>query len=171
MQGPPSLRQLRSGFVYDGPARSLVLALKYHGAVAAADALVARAPARAVRSDVDLIVPIPMTAWRRRARGGNHAERLARAVARQYGLPLAARLLARRGWRAKQQARSANWIERRANMRGAFRVCEPVNGRTILLIDDVATTLATLESAAAALLAAGAAAVDGWTATREQLRD
>ncbi len=168
---PPALRQLRSAFVYEGVARQLVLTLKYWGVPRAAEALAAQSGGRLVRADVDLIVPIPMTAWRRRARGGNHAERLARALSAQTGIAVDARLLARRGRRSKQQARSASLHERRANMRGAFRVQGAVEGRTVLLVDDVATTLATLEAAAAVLLAAGAAAVDGWTATREERRD
>ena len=114
-----------------------------------------------------------MTAWRRRARGGNHAEHLARALSERTGRPLAAQLLERRGLRSKQQSRAASIAERRANMRGAFRVPHPdaVRGRTVLLVDDVATSMATLDSAAAQLLTAGATAVDAWTATREESRD
>lgn len=114
-----------------------------------------------------------MTIWRRRARGGNHAERLAHALGARMGTPVENHLLARRGRRSKQQSRAATIAERRANMRGAFRVQPPdaVKGRAILLVDDVATSMATLDSAAAELLAAGATAVDAWTATREELRD
>ena len=173
LDAPPPLRQLRSAFLYEGVARELVLTLKYRGVPAAAVPLVEQAGGRQLRGDIDLLAPIPMTAWRRRARGGNHAEHLARALSARTGIPLDAQALERRGRRSKQQARSANLRERRANMRDAFRASEPqrVAGRTVLLVDDVATTMATLESAASTLLAAGAAAVDAWTATREELRD
>ena len=150
-----------------------MLTLKYAGVRRAADTLVEQAGEQALRVEADLIAPIPMTVWRRRARGGNHAERLARALSERTGRPLAAQLLQRRGLRSKQQSRAASIAERRANMRGAFRVPRPdaVHGRTVLLVDDVATSMATLDSAASALLAAGATAVDAWTATREELRD
>ena len=171
MDAPPAFRQLRSGFSYTGVARELILALKYGGVGRAAQPLVERSSTRAARPDIELVAPIPMTSWRRRVRGGNHAEHLARAIAAQIGAPVAPRLLERRGWRTKQQARSASLAERRANMRDAFRVREPVEGRTVLLVDDVSTTMATLDAAATALLAAGATAVDAWTATREELRD
>lgn len=150
-----------------------MLTLKYAGVRRAADTLVEQAGDQALRVEADLIAPIPMTAWRRRARGGNHAEHLARALSERTGLPFAPHLLERRGLRSKQQSRAASIAERRANMRGAFRVPHPdaVRGSTVLLVDDVATSMATLESAASALLAAGATAVDAWTATREESRD
>ena len=173
LEQPPALRSLRSPFLYDGVARRLVLTLKYAGVPRAADALVEEAAPPLARPDIDLIAPIPMTIWRRRARGGNHAERLAQALGGRTGTPVENHLLARRGRRSKQQSRAATIAERRANMRGAFRVQRPddVKGRTVLLVDDVATSMATLDSAAAELLTAGATAVDAWTATREELRD
>ena len=173
MERPPALRQLRAPFRYDGVARQLVLTLKYSGVRRAAAPLVEEAHGPLVRRDIELIAPIPMTGWRRRTRGGNHAAHLAAALAAQHGIKLDDTLLARRGRRSKQQARMADIRQRRANMQGAFHVVDPqrVQGRAVLLVDDVATTMATLESAAAALLAAGAATVDGWAATREDLRD
>lgn len=173
LEQPPTLRRLRSAFLYGGAARDLVLTLKYSGVRRAAGTLVAQAAEQTLPAEADLIAPIPMTAWRRRARGGNHAEYLARALSRRAGPPLAAQLLERRGLRSPQQARSPSLSARRANVRGVFRVPDPdaVRGRDILLVDDVATTMATLESAADALLAAGATAVDAWTAAREELRD
>lgn len=177
LEQSPTLRRLRSAFLYGGAARDLVLTLKYSGVRPAADALVEQAAQQilpeTLPAEADLIAPIPMTAWRRRARGGNHAEHLARALSRRTGRPLAAQLLERRGFRSPQQARSPSLSARRANVRGVFSVADPdaVRGRAILLVDDVATTMATLESAAAALLAAGATAVDAWTAAREELRD
>lgn len=173
MERPPALRQLRAPFRYDGVARQLVLTLKYSGVRRAAGPLVEEAQGTLVRRDIDVIAPIPMTGWRRRTRGGNHAAQLAAALGAQQGIEVDNKLLARRGRRSKQQARMADIRERRANMQGAFRVVDPerARGRAVLLVDDVATTMATLESAAAALLAAGAASVDGWAATREDLRD
>jgi predicted amidophosphoribosyltransferase len=58
------------------------------------------------------------------------------------------------------------WRERRRNVRGAFVAAAPVQGRHLAIVDDVMTTGATMEAAAAALLAAGAARVDAWVVAR-----
>ena len=164
---PLAVRELRSGFVYDGPVRAAVLSLKHRGVVRLAEALVELSGEIRPAPDIDLIVPIPIPLLRRRRRGGNQAEYLARAVARNTGLPLDTRVLRRRGWWGPRQVQARSRADRRRIVTGAFRADElRATGRGVLLIDDVSTTMATLSEAARTLLAAGATAVDAWTAAR-----
>jgi ComF family protein len=116
----------------------------------------------------DRVVPVPLHWWRRLARGYNQAERIARPLAGRLGLPCV-QALARR--RATPPQSLLGREERLANLREAFRVPRPecVEGLRVLLVDDVATTGATLEAAAAALKKAGAAAVTALVAGRTPL--
>ncbi len=164
---PLAVRELRSGFVYDGPARAAVLALKHRGVWELGQVLVELAGEIRPAGDIEVVAPIPIPLLRRRRRGGNQAEHLARAVAAQTGLALDLQALRRRGWWGPRQAQARSRAERRRIVRGAFAASEArVKGRGVLLVDDVSTTMATLSEAARTLLAAGAEAVDAWTAAR-----
>ncbi|MXV81561.1 MAG: ComF family protein [Chloroflexi bacterium] len=164
---PMAVRDLRSGFVYDGPARAAVLAVKHRSVTGLARDLVKMSGEIRPAPDVDLIVPIPIPLLRKRRRGGNQAENLARAVSEQTGLSFDPRALRRRGWWGPRQAQAQSRADRRRIVTGAF-AAEPalVAGRGILLVDDVSTTMATLSESARTLLAAGATVVDAWTAAR-----
>jgi len=158
---PPAFDGLRAAFVYQGVARELVHALKYRGlsALAVSMASSLTGPARVPGLVAEAVVPVPLSGLRRRTRGYNQAELLARELARELGLPLLPRAL-RRVRSAPPQARSAGADERRRNVEGAFASRDvAVAGRRILLIDDVTTTGATLDSCATALKAAGAVSV------------
>ncbi len=119
----------------------------------------ARGAARAAGLRADLVVPVPLHARRLAERGYNQAALLAAHVAAELGADVAARGLARLR-DTPQQARLGR-DERLENVAGAFRVRAPdrVRGRAVVLVDDVATTGATLSACRAALLLAGAASV------------
>lgn len=164
---PLALRELRSGFVYDGPARAAVLALKHRGVKDLARVLVEMCGEIKPARDIEMIVPIPIPLLRKRRRGGNQAEHLARVVAERTELELGTKALRRRGWWGPRQAQAKSRADRRRIVTNAFIAEDAdVKGRGVLLVDDVSTTTATLSEAARTLLAAGATAVDAWTAAR-----
>ena len=161
------MRELRSGFVYDGPARAVVLGLKHRGVTGLAQLLTDTAGEIRPAPDIDLVAPTPIPLLRKRRRGGNQAEYLARAVSEQTGLAMEPRALRRRGWWGPRQAQARSRAERPRIVAGAFAADEMlVADRGVLLVDDVSTTMATLSEAARTLLAAGATVVDAWTAAR-----
>ncbi len=114
----------------------------------------------------DVVVPVPLH-WRRRwNRGFNQAEVIARQLARRTGRPLVTSALKRTHATAPQTARSRR--ARVANVKGAFviRSRGAIAGSGILLVDDVATTGATVRECARVLKAAGADTVHAVTAAR-----
>jgi len=113
----------------------------------------------------DAIVPVPLH-WRRRlGRGYNQAERIAHPLALRLGLPLLSVL---RRSRSTPPQTSLGKADRLANLRRAFWVPHPrrVSQLRLLLVDDVSTTGATLDAAAAALRRAGASGVTALVAAR-----
>ncbi len=107
----------------------------------------------------DLMTYIPINALRLRRRGFDQTRLLAQEAGEQLGMVPVSTLKKRR---RKPQSRVVNAEERQRNIRGAFLVTNPasVQGKRILLIDDVLTTGATVSEASRVLLAAGAKSVD-----------
>jgi len=152
--------EVRAAWIYDERAALVVHALKYEGRPGLAAALgweMARVLPTGYRPD--FVTEVPLHAARRRERGYNQAAALADAVAVAIATPRLTEALAR-GRPTRAQARLGP-RERRRNLAGAFRAERPatLRGRTVLLVDDVLTTGATLESALGTLAAAGASAM------------
>lgn len=105
---------------------------------------------------VDLVVPVPMHWLRRAVRGTSAAEELARGLASPLGVSMRPVLKRSRSTRMQNELPVD---ERPGNVRDAFRFRTRVDGRRILLVDDVVTTGATLAACRRTLCAAGAAAV------------
>lgn len=138
---------------YSGPARDLVRALKFRGATAVADAMAAQMAANAPAALLaGVLVPVPLHRRRLRRRGYNQAALIAGALARRAGLEVAD-CLARSGSPATQVGRDRS--ERRAGPAGSVELTAPLPDR-VVLVDDVATTGATLAACAAVARAAGA---------------
>ena len=155
---PPPFETLRAAFVYDAVARDLVHGLKYRGLTALAQPM-ASLMRDAPGGGINLVVPVPLAGLRRRTRGYNQAESLARVLGRDLELRVEPRAL-RRTRGAPPQARSAGAEARHRNVAGAFTARpELAEGARVLLIDDVTTTGATFAACATALREAGAASV------------
>lgn len=141
--------------------RSAIKRYKYHGARGIEPLLTGLlgsqvALARHLFAQAGTVVPLPLHPARLRERGFNQAERLAYAVAGALEAPIAYPLIRVR--RTDPQA-DLRHDERVGNIARAFRA-SPVHG-DIVLVDDVVTTGATMEAAAAALKSAGARSVTG----------
>ena len=164
---PPGFDRSRSAAHFGGVLRGLLHQFKYGGGTwlcaDLTDLLQGCVLAHYAAGEVDAVVPVPLHAGRQRDRGYNQAALLAGLLARRLDRPCLADALAR--VRATPTQTRLHADERRLNVRGAFaaRAPEWVRGRTVLLVDDVMTTGATLSEAAATLRRAGAWRV--WAAT------
>jgi competence protein ComFC len=167
LSNPPHYLTLRSWAVFQGKIRNALHRLKYRRDVSLGEAL--SRPLfdyfMQLNWPIDLIVPVPLGVERMATRGYNQSELLARPLALAAGINCRNNALWRTRETHSQVGLSA--IERHENVSGAFRAkSEYVTGRNILVIDDVTTTGATLDSCAVALLEAGARSVYGITMAR-----
>ncbi len=158
-----------AAFAYQGPMRRALAALKYTGASRIAPML-ARVAAPTLREMLTLsgparLVPVPLHVERRRARGYNQAELVARHLARLVGVTVVESL---ERPRPTTKQHRLNRTARLQNLRGAFAMRPKVAvPETVILVDDIITTTATLEACASVLREAGCQAVYGFALARE----
>ncbi|MGN0024631.1 MAG: ComF family protein [Candidatus Avelusimicrobium sp.] len=162
---------IRSSFAFNASSRGLIHALKYSGADYLAQEMGKRMAVNFCKypelAAAEIVMPVPLFPSRRRKRGYNQSALLARAFTKEMGLCVDEISLVRtRNTRSQTKLGRKDRLE---NMTGAFLCRHPnnVKGKVILLLDDVATTGATLEGCAAALKAAGAKKVFAYTFARE----
>ncbi len=158
--GPCDLDELVWCWTHDGEAAELVRRLKYGRATAAVSALAV--PMAAVAPPADLVTWVPATPGRRRDRGFDQGELLARAIARRIGVR--ARRLLRRVDNQAQTGRDRDGRIDGPTLVSAGRSLRL--GPSVLLVDDVSTTGATLATGASVLRDHGASQVFGLVATR-----
>jgi len=160
---------VRSPFRFDEVVREAIHQLKYRNLKAISPCL-AELLADYLRSNPlpgEALVCVPLHPRRLRERGYNQCSLLARELGRRIDLPVIEDCLIRVK-QAQPQVRAVDVEERRRNVADAFVCCdEKVSGKQIILIDDVCTSGATLESCAAALKNKGATSVWGLTLARE----
>ncbi len=161
---PRAFDRARAACLYDDASRDLILRLK-HADRPDLGGLFALWLARAapeLLEEADAIVPVPLHRRRLLMRRYNQAAEIARPLGRRAGKAYLADALVRRRDTGTQGGKSGSG--RRRNVGGAFVVppnrLRQVEGRRILLVDDVFTTGATTEACTRALMAAGALAVD-----------
>lgn len=161
---PPAYRRARAAVRFDDVARTLVHALKYGDRLDLAPMMghwMATA-GRALTANADAIIPVPLH-WRRRwMRRFNQSALLSEAISKASGVPVAYDALKR--VKATPQQVGLSQSARALNVQGAFRVSPTgkaaIEGRRLILVDDVITTGATVDACARALLRAGATEVD-----------
>lgn len=158
---PPRIARTRAAVAYDDLSRSLVLRLKYGRKVALArtmarymQPLLGRPPAEAV------LVPVPLHRRRLWQRGFNQSALVARELSERTGLPTEPRLLRRS--KATPALKGMTMLQRRKAVAGAFSIGPSANleGRTVVLVDDVLTTGSTANACARALIRGGAGRVE-----------
>ena len=166
LTAPPPFSRARAAAFYDGKVLEAIHRLKYQRRVIYAKflgQLVANSSAGAMIAAADLLVPVPLHPRRLRWRGFNQALLLAQTFPQTR---IARDILVRRRPTLPQVKLSPE--ERQTNVKGAFAVPDPatVQGKSIILLDDVYTTGATVKECARALRRAGAANVEVVTVAR-----
>jgi ComF family protein len=171
LASPHAFDRARSLLRYDDASKPLILAFKHGDRLDQAPGF-ARWLERAGRpllEAADLLVPVPLHRWRLWRRRYNQSALLGQGLARLSGRPQDPFLLQRKR-ATPSQGRMASAEARTRNVMGAFRIApgreSEVEGRHILLVDDVFTTGATLDACARVLKRAGAARVDALTLAR-----
>lgn len=168
LREPPSFRRARAVFRYDDHGKHLILRFKHGDRLDMAPTFgrwLARAGAELL-ADADVVVPVPLHWTRLFSRRYNQAALLALAVAKQGQVPAIPDALRRR--RRTPSQGTLGRTQRQRNVRKAFAVHDErlVAGRSVLLVDDVLTTGATVGECTRVLLSAGATAVDVLTLAR-----
>ncbi len=164
---PLSVSPIRSAYLFQGNVRDLLHAFKYRGGKSMVRQL-ARPMAQAWRElgmHGNALVPVPLHPRRLDQRGYNQAEILARGLAHELGIPM---LRALERVRDTPSQTRLNAQERRKNVAAAFTYTagDLLVGKYVTLVDDVATTGATLDACATVLLAQGVESVSAFTLAR-----
>ncbi len=164
---PPNFDQVKSCALYQGAAKNIVTGIKYQRRLGLLPILIP-ALVESIQSwkiNFDFIIPVPLGKQRLRERGYNQADLIAQPIAKILNKPYQPLALCRVRETRSQVGLDAG--ERRENLSGAFEADPGIcRNRSILLLDDISTTGATLDSCAAALKHAGAEKVFCFTAAR-----
>lgn len=149
----------RAALEYDSVMRESISRFKYKNRREYGDFYVQElieSCGRAVQSwNIDLIIPIPLHKSRRRKRGFNQAELIAKKLGRKLKIPVSSDTLLRT--KKTRPQKELNEQDRKSNLKNAFAVTQnDIKSKKILLIDDIYTTGSTLDAAASVLLEHGA---------------
>ena len=165
-----SINAIRTPFLMEGLLREGVHSFKYRNNRAAAPVL-ASLLANYLRDNPlpgNVLLPVPLHRKRLRERGYNQAALLASELGKRLDMPVSERILVRTR-HASPQASSTSSAQRRANTEAAFICGDDASGMSVILVDDVCTTGATLRACAEALRESGAESVCALALARERL--
>ena len=157
---PPEYQMMRSWAVFDSPVQNALHTLKYRRNIGIGEAL-AEQLAEFVRSlawNVDLLIPVPLGRKRLKERGYNQVGLVAQPLAYEIGLQYAPNAL----WKSRETRSQVGLSisQRKENVQNAYQAnSEVVKRKSVLLMDDVATTGSTIQSCTRTLLSAGAQVV------------
>ena len=162
----PHFHKLRSWSVFESPVKEALHRLKYRRDLGLGEAIANQMLDFVAILDwqIEEIIPIPLGKQRLKQRGYNQVAMIAFPLALMLGISYHPNALIR--IRETKSQVGLNASQRSENMRNAFRADAAINGKRVLLVDDVATTGATLSSAAEALYQAGARRVYAVTVAR-----
>lgn len=164
---PPLYTQLKSFAFYEGAISSAVQSIKYKRNFGLVEVFILPLMQIILDSgwDASIICPVPLSEKRKRERGYNQTSLLAYWLGLESGIECSTHLLTRTKNTSSQVGLSRE--EREANVKDAFTAKNGISkGKTIIVVDDVATTGATLNACAQALLNCGAKQVYGLTIAR-----
>ncbi len=165
LQHPPAFDRSYAALCYQWPVDALIGHLKYGGDWSLAHPLGAWLAhiATADHGAPDCLIAMPLHPARQKLRGFNQSLEIAKVLARQWRRPIhpsIERLV------DTPSAAGAHREDRARQVKGAFRLRQPLSGQRVVLVDDVMTTGATANECAAAIKAAGAAEVEVWVVAR-----
>lgn len=154
LRDPPAFDASFAAFDYLFPIDRMVQALKYQHQLSVVPFLAESLHGLAPDGRPDVLLPMPLHVRRLAERGFNQAVEIARPLARSWQMGLALSLVGRVRDVVPQAELSS--ADRRRNMRGVFAVSERLDGASVVVVDDVMTTGASLRALAEALKAHGA---------------
>jgi ComF family protein len=164
---PPPYRMMRSWAVFDSPVQNALHTLKYRRNVGIGDSLAIQMKefVCSLHWDIDVLIPVPLEKKRLQERGYNQVGLVARSLAYEIGLEYKPQAL----WKSRETRSQVGLTlsQRWENVRNAYQAkSDVVKRKSILLMDDVATTGSTIQACAGALLSAGARDVYAITIAR-----
>ena len=165
LKKPPQWQHVRALWHYKFPLSAAILATKYQHNFALirwSSTQLCEWPFSAAAT----LIPVPLAELRLQQRGYNQAQLIAGEFGRRFALRMDTDAVIRT--RETEVQQQLGWIERRRNVRGAFAATRSFAGESVVLVDDVLTTGATLNELARAVLDAGAARVDAFVLARVQ---
>lgn len=165
-QKQSQLKSYAWSFEHGAAAQNAIHELKYRNGVWIASGLASFLDPKSVHSSVNLVIPVPLSARRLRQRHYNQSALIAKHLAKRLSIPISFNSIVRVKDTAPQVGLSAS--QRLSNVRNAFHCPKTLKNKHILLVDDVSTTGATLQSCAQTLRRSGAESINAWTFTRDE---
>lgn len=159
-KSPPAFQSARAALVYEAGVSQLIHSFKYGHAThlrrPLALLMLEQLNEWVISISPDLIIPVPLHIKRLRQRGFNQAVLIAEIVGQRCAIPVCSGILQRRRWTEPQINLKSE--ERQQNVKGAFAVKDDtlIQGKKVLLLDDVYTTGSTVRECSASLMLSGA---------------